>query len=278
MTEPYGFPGTNSVVHHFGSSCRIESCPKCRRYLAWRPASTHHGGCRSGERVRNRPGAEPFRADRRAPTTCNFRVDCGRSCGAGRVRTFPTSRSGHHRHRFGGICGQPASQRLFPTPWQGSPNTVFIGGGTSFDAGAIRLDNPTDVPLPVDSVTVDLQRPGPAFNLWGTFTIPARGSAVLTQTAEFNFDTSDFPIEPCGTVTPAGDPRIPQVTISIGGQTTSLLDTGRVLDTNGYDLACQSANESLSGGRSAARRPAPPAGRSPSRRPPRPAPPGRRPR
>lgn len=134
---------------------------------------------------------------------------------------------------------------FFPTPWQGSPNTVFLGGGTSFDAGAIRLDNPTDVPLPVDSVTVDLQRPGPTFNLWGAFTIPARGSAVLTQTAEFNFDTSDFPIEPCGTVAPAGDPRIPQVTISIGGQTTSLLDTGHVLDTNGYDLACQSANESL---------------------------------
>ena len=42
----------------------------------------------------------------------------------------------------------------FPTPWQGSPNVVFLGGpvvgqtqcGTlpsCFDAGAVRLDNPT---------------------------------------------------------------------------------------------------------------------------------------
>src|SRR3954471_7219200 len=30
----------------------------------------------------------------------------------------------------------------FPVPWQGSPNVVFKGGGTSFDAGAIRIDNP----------------------------------------------------------------------------------------------------------------------------------------
>jgi hypothetical protein len=45
----------------------------------------------------------------------------------------------------------PAS---FPTPWAGAPNTVFLGGTvpgaaacgtltTCYDAGAIRLDNPS---------------------------------------------------------------------------------------------------------------------------------------
>jgi len=29
----------------------------------------------------------------------------------------------------------------FPVPWQGSPNTVFIGQGPGFDSGAIRIDN-----------------------------------------------------------------------------------------------------------------------------------------
>src|SRR5947209_590386 len=70
---------------------------------------------------------------------------------------------------------------FFPTPWKGAPNTLFIGNGPSFDAGAIRLDNPTGVPLPVDNVSVDLQRPGPVFKLWGSFTIPAHASAILTQ-------------------------------------------------------------------------------------------------
>src|SRR5215218_8797799 len=27
----------------------------------------------------------------------------------------------------------------FPTPWQGAPNVVYIGGGTPVNAGAIRL-------------------------------------------------------------------------------------------------------------------------------------------
>src|SRR5215831_646325 len=54
----------------------------------------------------------------------------------------------------------------FPVPWQGSPNIVFLGAGPIFDAGAIRLDNNSSAPLAIDSVVVDLGRPGPTFNLW----------------------------------------------------------------------------------------------------------------
>jgi len=134
----------------------------------------------------------------------------------------------------------------FPIPWQGAPNVIFIGHGPTFDAGAIRLDNTTDNPITVDKVVVDLQRPGPAFNLWGSFSIPAHGSAILTQTAEYNFDTSDYQIVGCGGKVSATDPRIPKITVTIGGLSGSYLDTAHILDTFGYDLACQgTGNESL---------------------------------
>ena len=134
---------------------------------------------------------------------------------------------------------------FFPTPWKGAPNTLFIGNGPSFDAGAIRLDNPTGAPLPVDNVSVDLQRPGPVFKLWGSFTIPAHGSAILTQTGQYNFDTSDYPLAPCPTPAASSDKRIPKVTVTIAGVPTSLLDTGHVLDTGGFDYASCKPNESL---------------------------------
>jgi len=134
---------------------------------------------------------------------------------------------------------------FFPTPWKGAPNTLFIGNGPSFDAGAIRLDNPTGVPLPVDNVSVDLQRPGPVFKLWASFTIPAHGSAILTQTGQYNFDTSDYPLTSCPTPAASSDTRIPKVTVTIAGVPTSLLDTGHVLDTGGFDYASCKPNESL---------------------------------
>ncbi|MFN0101308.1 MAG: hypothetical protein ACKV2U_04370 [Bryobacteraceae bacterium] len=90
----------------------------------------------------------------------------------------------------------------FPLPWQSAPNVVFIGGGSPWNAGAIRIDNPSSAPLTVQKVVVDLQRTGqtagPVFDLWGTFIVPAQGSAILTQTAAGNFNTSANPIATCG--------------------------------------------------------------------------------
>ena len=137
----------------------------------------------------------------------------------------------------------------FPTPWQGAPNTVFVGCCSPFDAGAMRLDNTTSAPITVSKVTVDLQRPGPVFSLWSNFTIPANGSAILTQTANQPiFDTSDFPIVGCGAKVSPTDPRVPKITITVGGQTASYLDSGHILDTFGFDLVCENSgngNESL---------------------------------
>jgi len=134
---------------------------------------------------------------------------------------------------------------FFPNPWQGSPNTVFIGGGGTFDAGAVRIDNTGSSLITIDSVSVDLQRPGPVFNLWGSnIIVPAGFSLILTQSVCCsNFDTSDSPFEPCGVVAAVGQSPFPAISVTIGGVTQRFNDTAHVLDTLGYDLACQ-GNES----------------------------------
>src|SRR6266852_3014540 len=83
---------------------------------------------------------------------------------------------------FVGFADSSSASANFPTPWQGSPNVAYLGAGTPVDAGAIRIDNISGVPVTIDSVSVDLQRANAQFSLWQNFTIPAQGSAILTQT------------------------------------------------------------------------------------------------
>lgn len=138
----------------------------------------------------------------------------------------------------------------FPVPWSGSPNTIFMGNpvyGPSrcgsiphcFDGGAIRLDNHGTSNILIDSVSVDDHSSipgGKVFNLWGSFTVPAGQSVILTENPTGtnqiydNFDTSGAPQGNC---TPITIP--PTVTITIAGVPTTLVDSTHVLDTNGVD-------------------------------------------
>ena len=138
----------------------------------------------------------------------------------------------------------------FPVPWLGAPNTIFLGnpitGSTNcgklpscYDAGAIRLDNPGPTAVQVSSVVVDDHSSlpgGKIFNLWGSFTVPARESVILTQNppgddpSYINFDTSGYP-KNCGTPLTVA----PTVTLTIGGSATTLVDSTHVLDTGGID-------------------------------------------
>lgn len=88
-----------------------------------------------------------------------------------------------------------------------SPNTILIGGDDPTNAGAVRRDNPSGAPLTIDTVLVDLQKSNDQFNLWGNFTIPTGGSAILTQTQTGNFDSSAFSIGACGGALPNGETR-----------------------------------------------------------------------
>ena len=131
----------------------------------------------------------------------------------------------------------------FPVPWVGDTATTCVNcTGSPFDSGAIRLDNVTSNPIVISDVSVNVH--GTVFDLWGSFTIPPLSTKVLTQTAQYNFDTSDLPIEPCGTkADPSNQPPTVTVTPS-GGSAVTFTDSGHILDTFGYDLACQ-GNESL---------------------------------
>ena len=149
----------------------------------------------------------------------------------------------------------------FPVPWAGAPNTLFLGGtvpgqsacGTltvCYDAGAIRLDNPGTAPVTVSQVAVDIHSSitgGKVFNnLWGTFTVPAGQSVILTENPPTtnptydNFDTSGYPGNHCTPVTVA-----PTVTITIDGVVTTLADSTHVLDTGGIDAGFCKLNESI---------------------------------
>ncbi|HKO59512.1 MAG TPA: carboxypeptidase regulatory-like domain-containing protein, partial [Thermoanaerobaculia bacterium] len=172
-------------------------------------------------------------------TTPFFVLGAGATNDVGTLRLPPVALS-----VYVGYADDLRPSSNFPTPWFGSPNVVYIGTPSPVDAGAVRLDNNTDAPMNVDGVTVDLGRPGPTFNLWGSFVVPAHGTVILTQTQQFNFDTSDFPITPCGVPPLANDGRVPRVTVTMGGAPTTYFDTGHILDTGGFDLAC-SGNESL---------------------------------
>jgi RHS repeat-associated protein len=144
-----------------------------------------------------------------------------------------------------GFADSSSATANFPEPWnESNPLINFVGGGTAYRAGAIRLDNPTGSALTVDSVKVDLGRPGPVFALWSSITVPANGSAILTQTQDDNFNTSASPIVGCGQPLATNETRIPKITVTIAGAATDLLDTAHVLDTGGFDSSCR-GNQSL---------------------------------
>ncbi len=189
-------------------------------------------------------GSGTYRLRVRAPgfadlTTGELVLPAGGSVDAGTLELLPVALS-----VFVGYADNLRASADFPIPWQGAPDVIFLGGGTAFDAGAIRLDNSTDEPIAVDRLTVDLERPGPLYDLWGSLTVPAHGSVILTQTRSYDFDTSDHPIVSCGGTPAPGDPRVPKVSVTLGGATTDYFDTGHILDTGGSDLACL-GNESL---------------------------------
>ena len=113
-----------------------------------------------------------------------------------------------------GFADNSSPSANFPEPWnETNPLINFVGGGTVYRAGAIRLDNSGSLPVTVDSVKIDLGRPGPVFQLWQNIVVPAGGSAILTQTQDGNFNTSASPIVGCGLALAQNETRIPKITV-----------------------------------------------------------------
>jgi hypothetical protein len=136
---------------------------------------------------------------------------------------------------------------LFPNPWQGSLGYTFQGVNDSGeDAGAILIKNTSGSALTINSVAVSIN--GTAMGAIWTFpaTIAAGAGLILTETAHYNFDTSDVhPIEPFGTPASGCGIACPVVSITWGAGSGSFNDVNHVLDTLGYDFALGGANESF---------------------------------
>jgi hypothetical protein len=142
---------------------------------------------------------------------------------------------------------------FFPNPWSGDPGVTFQGSSSPYDAGAIMIVNTSGASLSIDSAAVSinglaLTGSGYAPFYW-TFpvTLAAGNALILTQTTQYNFDTSDY-----ATITSPGVPvtnctvTCPTVTIgAAGGSPQTFLDTAHTLDTLGYDFAYNGANESF---------------------------------
>ena len=135
-------------------------------------------------------------------------------------------------------------EELEPSVGQSAaPNGLELHAGPGLDTGALRIDNTSGGTITVDDVSVVLNGgAGPTFDLWGSNVLLAGQKLVLDQTAFYNFDTSDYGYTGCGG---ALDPsKAPVVTVTVGGVPTTYIDSGQVLNTNGFDYACL-GNESF---------------------------------
>lgn len=129
----------------------------------------------------------------------------------------------------------------FPAIWDGDSGVTFVGSGSPWDAGAIMIQNTGSSSLTVNDILVTIG--SNTFDLWGSNTIAAGAYLVVTQTTQYNFDTSDFGNGGC---TIGGN--IPTVAVTTGGgspTSVTYTDSGRVLNTGGFDLANCGANEAL---------------------------------
>lgn len=136
---------------------------------------------------------------------------------------------------------------FFPSPWSGDAGITFLGTTAPYDAGAIWIQNTGASSITVSDISVNINGTslGDIWSLSLPLVISPGEGLIVTETAHYNFDTSDIhaitdSLHPClglGT-----DPAIcasvfPTVAVTTGGGASTFNDTGHVLDTEGFDYA-----------------------------------------
>ncbi|HVZ70013.1 MAG TPA: PEP-CTERM sorting domain-containing protein [Rhizomicrobium sp.] len=157
---------------------------------------------------------------------------------------------------------------FFPSPWLTDSGVVSqTPDGQSLDAGAVRIDNLTGSPITIEDFQITLSGGG-TFTIWSDLVIPAGGKGIFTQTASYNFDSSDFGMFggfPPDSLAPnnylgngntsliggcSSSPSLiasagytaacaatqPIISFKIGSDTFSFNDTGHILDTGQWDF------------------------------------------
>lgn len=135
--------------------------------------------------------------------------------------------------------------------WNGASGMSATCMSQSMDSGAIMFVNNGTTSLVITGLT-ETNQPGGSgivYNPWGalSFTLAPGQDAVFTQTGSYNFDSSDNPFISNGN-SPTNNCSVgslastslctanaPKVTLTVNGSPVTLLDTGHVLDTGGYD-------------------------------------------
>ena len=147
----------------------------------------------------------------------------------------------------------------FPTPWSGSPNTIFEGCQPAtaciYDAGSIRVVNNSSSSVTVNTVAVHISTC--TYTGWPSTTLAPGAELIVTQLASgaatggctgpvpAEFDTSDIGDQGSDNVGNCNQDFIsPVVDVTINGTTTSYKDSGQVLNTGGIDAGACPANGS----------------------------------
>jgi hypothetical protein len=182
---------------------------------------------------------------------------------------------------FVGYADNLRPSGFFPTPWIGGANVVSqTPPGETLDTSAVRIDNTGANPIVITSFTVTFNGGAHTFNFWNPLTINPGQTGIFTQTASFNFDTSDFGIfgccglppaslaptvpgnnaiggcsSPAAILIPSGFAAVcaanaPVVSFNENGNPFSATDFGQILDTGGWDFVNNGAfgedgNESI---------------------------------
>ncbi len=139
---------------------------------------------------------------------------------------------------------------FFPNPWSGDAGVTFLGSAAPYDAGAILIANTSGSALTVDSVGVTINFSGNVAPSWALpVTIAAGDFLILTQTTQYNFDTSDISYIPgatYGNLATSCTPACPTVSITWNGSNSVTLNVSlHTLDTGGFDYAANGSNESF---------------------------------
>ena len=138
-----------------------------------------------------------------------------------------------------------------PKPWPYKNPASFVGtpcpnyphDRACWDAGAIRLDNPTNASITKVKVVVTVG--SKTYALWGSSrAVKAHGTLVLTETGSSknseNFDLSDFSPNSYNGGRPTScknSGAIPHVLVTVGSAKTTYIDGGQVLNTKGVDIS-----------------------------------------
>ncbi len=176
---------------------------------------------------------------------------------------------------FTGYADNLRPSGFFPSPWLGDASVVSQSAAAqSFNSGAVRIWNTGSSAITISNFTVTMNGgSGPVYNIWNSLTIGAGKNGIFTQTASYNFDSSDNSTGgPPGGISGASPGsngiggcsstaaaqamagitsycagRQPIVAFDLGGTHFMLNDTGHIIDTGNYDFINGSTdgNESI---------------------------------